>query len=314
MIDSKHRYFAISFCALLVGLAGCGGSGSAEPVASSGSFSLGISDAPISGASKVCIAFTEIEFQGAGASTVVPVSDTINLLQFQGANSFPLLVNEALEPGQYQWLRLGVDAVRGSNGGLGDGESPVDGPCAGSHSYIVIDGAATNLYVPSGAESGLKLIGGFTVPAGGSADFTAEFDLLKSITAPNGLEPDVVLRPTIRLVNNVEVGTLTGQVSGGLINPADQVAEAACDPWVHVFDDGPGEGGPLVADDSFASAMVSTEINSAAETEHNYTIGFLLAGDYKAAFTCNGTDFEPAAGLDVTISARTVTTVDFPGE
>lgn len=311
MIDSKHRYFAVSLCALLVGLAGCGGSGSAEPVASTGSFSLGISDAPISGASKVCIAFTEIELHRQGESVILDVADTINLLEFQGGNAFPLLLNEQLEAGQYQWLRLGVDAVRSGGGGLGDGESGVEGACDGAGSYIVINGAYTNLYVPSGAESGLKLVGGFTVPAGGSADFTAEFDLFKSITAPNGLQPDVVLRPTIRLVNNVEVGTLTGQVSNGLVNPVDQVIEAACDPWVHVFDN---PEGALVGDDSIASAMVSTETNNAAETEHNYTIGFLRAGDYKAAFTCNGSDFEPAAGLDVTISPRTVTTVDFPGE
>ncbi len=62
----------------------------------------------------------------------------------------------------------------------------------------------------------MKLVGGFTVPVNGSADFTAEFDLMKSVTAPPGLDPDVVLRPTIRLVNNVDVGTLSGEVTGDL--------------------------------------------------------------------------------------------------
>jgi len=61
-------------------------------------------------------------------------------------------------------MRLGVDAVLGSNGGLGD-TGPTD--CNAQGSYIVMkDDSIHNLYVPSGAQSGLKLVGGFTVPAG----------------------------------------------------------------------------------------------------------------------------------------------------
>ena len=50
-----------------------------------------------------------------------------------------------------------------------------------------------------------------------------------------------------------------------------------------------------------------------------YSVGFLLAGDYEAAFTCNGNDFIPLAGKPAGILVGEVTTVDFfaedaPGE
>ena len=153
------------------------------------------------------------------------------------------------------------------------------------------------------------LVGGFTVPVNGSADFTAEFDLIKSITAPAGLSGDVVLRPTIRLVNNVEAGTLTGQVGN------DLATAESCAPSVSVFDDGvtPNAIDDMVEDvnDPVATAMVNAETDNAGQIEYHYTVGFLLADDYEVAFTCNGTDFEPMAGKPAAITANTVTTVNF---
>lgn len=295
------------FIATTIVLAGCGGSGSGTPT---GLITLGISDGPIHDAEKVCITFDEVEFKGSGPpSTVVldPV-EKVNLLDFQGKNAAPILMNHELPAGEYQWMRLGVDAVRGSNGGAGDtgGNS-----CDGDGSYIVMsDGGVYNLYVPSSANTGLKLVGGFIVPVNGSANFTAEIDLMKSITAPPGLDPDVVLRPTIRLVNNVEAGTLTGQVHN------DLATAAGCAPAVYVFDDGVtpnaiDEGDVVDPDDPVATAMVNEQTNIDGQVEYHYTVGFLLAADYEVAFTCDGVAFEPVDGKGATITAKKITTVDF---
>jgi hypothetical protein len=294
--------------AALLPLAGCGGSGSSD---ATGYLSLGISDAPVHDAQKVCITFDEIEFKGQGASFVVPLdpAETVNLLDFQGNNAAPLLFREELPAGNYQWMRLGVDAVEGSNGGAGDTGGA---ECDGEASYMVMnDGTVHNLYVPSGAETGLKLVSGFTVPVNASADFTAEFDLMKSITTPPGGMPDVTLRPTIRLVNNVDVGTLTGQVA------AELATAESCAPSVYVFDDGVVPNAIDVGDvvdpeDPVATAMVNEHLNDAGLTVYDYTVGFLLAGDYEVAFTCDGETFEPAAGKGATITEQQLTTVDFP--
>ncbi len=302
---SKKGCFICALTGLMVMLTGCGsGSPGSDPVNAVGQISLGISDGPIHDIAKVCISFTEIEFQGEGAPLTVNLDgkEIINLLDFQGANSFPLLVNEALPAGQYQWLRLGIDAQRGGDS-VSDGTP--EGACISGRSYLVTNGGTVhNLYVPSSAQSGLKLVGGFTIPANGSADFTAEFDLGKSLTAPPGLDPDVILRPTIRLVNNVEVGTLTGLVDSELATAAE------CAASVYVF---PAAEGDVDPDNSITSAMVHAEENNEGQIEYRYTVGFLLAGEYEAAFTCDdGATFEPVEGKPVSIIANEVTTVDFP--
>ena len=307
MPSHKTQYACSLMAAALLPLAGCGGSGSSD---ATGYLSLGISDGPVHDAQKVCITFDEIEFKGEGAPFVVTLDppEKVNLLDFQGNNAAPLLFREELPAGNYQWLRLGVDAVEGSNGGVGETGGAA---CDGAASYIVMsDGGMYNLYVPSGAETGLKLVGGFTVPANASADFTAEFDLMKSLTSPPGALPDVTLRPTIRLVNNVDVGTLTGQVA------AELATAESCAPAVYVFDDGvlPNAIDADVVDpeDPVATAMVNERTTDGGLTVHDYTVGFLLAGDYEVAFTCDGETFQPAEGKAATITEQQLTTVDFP--
>lgn len=305
---TKRTAFGVLAASAVV-LAGCGGSGGSAETATTGLLSLGVSDGPIHDAQKVCITFNEIELKSESERIIITLDPPrkVNLLDFQGANAAPLLIDEEVIAGSYEWMRLGIDAVRGSSGGIGD-TGGVD--CDGEASYIVMkDESVHNLYVPSGANTGLKLVGGFTVTVNGSPDLTAEFDLAKSITAPPGLEPDVVLRPTIRLVNNVDVGTLTGIVDTGLATAED------CGPSVYVFNDGvtPNgiEDGVEDAEDPIATAIVSEHMNSDESVMWTYTVGFLLAGDYEAAFTCNGTDFEPADGLPASIVANEITTVDF---
>lgn len=301
----RNRSIATALTGLFVILTGCGGGSGSGPIDAVGRISLGISDGPIHNAKKVCITFDEIEFMRQGTSTVfdMNLASPVNLLEFQGMNAFPLLTNEVLAAGQYQWMRIGVDAEMGSTGSAND---MLGASCDGSGSYIVMsDNTMHNLFVPSGAETGLTLVGGFTVPVNGTADFTAEFDLMKSITAPMGLSGDVVLRPTIRLVDNVEAGTLTGQVGN------DLATAGSCAPSVYVFDDGVTPNAINGTDDPVATAMVNAQTDNAGQTQYHYTVGFLLADDYEVAFTCNGTDFEPMAGKPAAITARTVSTVNF---
>ena len=179
----RHNYmrvFTVLFgIAILV--SGCGGSGSPD-AQNTGRISLGISDGPVHDAAKVCIRFDEVEFRRGSDSTVVTLDPptTINLLAFQGANAAPLLINQELPAGDYQSMRLGIDAVRGSNGGAGDSGGD---DCDGEGSYIVLSTGTHNLFVPSGEQNGLRLVSGFTVPANASADFTAEFDELATETS-----------------------------------------------------------------------------------------------------------------------------------
>jgi hypothetical protein len=51
------------------------------------------------------------------------------------------------------------------------------------------------LLVPSGSETGLKLVSGFTVPSNGVVDYTIDFDLRHAITCPTGQSPACILKP-----------------------------------------------------------------------------------------------------------------------
>jgi len=306
----------------LVILGGCGGGGS-EETGTTGFLSLGVSDGPIHEAKKVCITFDSIELKSGSDNTLLDLNDhggpqTINLLDFQGDDSSMIIGNVEVDAGEYQWMRLGINAVMGGDGGANNPND--DTTCGDGASYMVMkDESVHNLYVPSSAQNGLKLVSGFTVPVNGSANFTAEWDLMKSITAPRGLDPDVVMKPVIRLVNNVEVGTLTGMVESGLIVGVVNDAEKACAPSVYLFNDGvtPNADGtdadPEAPDteDAVARAMVSKQTNDDGLVTWNYTIGFLLEDGYEAAFTCFGTDFEPAAGKEAIIERNKTTTVNF---
>jgi len=282
-ISTKH--FSASATTLIVLLAtGCSDGSSGI---GTGVVSLAVSDAPVQSARQVCIEFTEAEFKMAGADNTVVVFDPpvkVDLLAYQGMNAAPLLTDETLTAGEYQWVRLAVNAPLGGNGGMGAGSNDTD--CIGSGSYIVADdGGVYGLYVPSAAESGLKLNRGFTLPVGGSADFVAEFDLMKSVHAPEGLNPDYILRPTIHLLDRTETGAISGEVSMGLATAVD------CTPAVFLF--GAGEtpddnedDGDMDSVDPIASAMVTMRNDGT----YGYEIGPLLAGSYDVAFSCDADD------------------------
>jgi len=304
----------LAVCA--AGLGACSSGSSTDE--SIGYLSLGVSDAPLHDAEKVCIAFDSVGLYGAAGGPVeidLGGVQNVNLLEFQGANAWPMLFEEPLPAGRYEQMRLGIIAPRGVSGGVGD--NPMSAECVGEESYITFeDGTFHNLYMPSGAESGYKLNGEVIITANQVADFTIEVDLMQSLATPPGLDPYMVFRPTAKLVNNLEAGILIGNVAMELATAVDADSGEACEPAVYVFDDGvePNAFDPEVEDpsDSIASAMVKPVANGDATNAYAYSIGFLEAGSYEVAFSCDGESFEPVAGKAAEIVAGEVTEVDFP--
>ena len=86
------------------------------------------------------------------------------------------------------------------------------------NSYIEINGAQYPLVIRSGVHTGLKPVQGFTMTANQVANFTIDFTLEQSITAPPGLisgggTQDYILKLALRLINNVHAGTIGGTVA-----------------------------------------------------------------------------------------------------
>jgi hypothetical protein len=80
----------------------------------------------------------------------------------------------------------------------------------GPGSNVVIDGVTHPLTVPSGLQSGYKLVGDFDVPAGGLLSLVLDFDAARSIVLTGS--GTYILKPTARVMPLNTAGSITGQV------------------------------------------------------------------------------------------------------
>lgn len=266
---------------LLLASAGCsdGSSNDANSTSiapDSGFVTLGITDAPVDDAAEVVVVVTGVELQRGPESTITINFDTpkrIDLLRYRDGASFNLLDNQAVLPGDYQWLRLRITAEQNLQSG----------------SYIKLrDGRQFPLYIPSGAETGLKLSKPFVVAQRVTTRLMIDFDLRKSVVAPPGQSPNWILKPSLRLVDLLEVGALKGTVDIAALALAQQTTVANCKPGVYVY-----EGSSVTPDDMDGVAtdgvdpLIYQPLTPAAPgAPVNYSFQFLAAGDYTVAATC----------------------------
>jgi hypothetical protein len=284
------------------GLAACGGS-------SGGGMSqmtLAVADAPVDGAQSVVVKFTGVELtanSGKPVDITFTTPKTIDLLNESGTAS-AVLFSQPIPAGDYGQIRLMVAA---------DGNP--------SNSYITLsDGTVHGLTVPSGSETGLKLVTGFTVPSSGVVDYSIDFDLRQAITCPPGQAPACILKPVERLVDNTTVGNIQGQVSATLV-----AATAGCTPGVYLY------SGTVTAPEDMNSTAPATDTNqplaskvpiATSQPPYYYQFTFLAPGSYTLAFTCQAAldiadQADPAVKFTVvktgiTVVAKQTTTVDFP--
>jgi hypothetical protein len=275
-INTSASLAALALAATSAVLTACNGDGISQ---TESVLHLNITDAPLTNATKVWLQFTGVEVKPTGSapqSFMFPTPAGYDLLTLQNGNAATLLGDTTVAAGDYEWVRLILDPVVGSS--------------------YVIDGTGQHaLRIPSGAETGLKLVRGFTMPAGGRADFTIDFVLQKSIIAPPGQSPDYLMKPVLRMTNNVEVGTIAGTFA-----PQSLSAIPACTgkaPMVYLY-----EGGSVTPDDIYnptdGSAdtipLVDPLVVSAAtlnsSTQYTYRVAFVPAGTYTVAFSCNSDD------------------------
>ncbi|MGC2186517.1 MAG: DUF4382 domain-containing protein, partial [Terriglobales bacterium] len=186
-------------------------------------------------------------------------------------------------------------------------------------SYVTLsDGTMHGLRVPSGSETGLKLVSGFTVPSSGVADYTIDFDLRQAITCPPGQSPACILKPAQRLVDNTTVGNIQGIVSNTLV-------PSGCTPGVYLYN------GTVTAPEDMNSMAPASDSNqplaskvpiASSQPPYYYQFTFLPPGTYTVAFTCQAAqDNSDQADSSVTfdpiktgilVTANHTMTVDIP--
>lgn len=238
----------------------------------SGRLSLDVTDAPVDEASEVNVVFEGVVLQAAdGDRTEITFDEpkSINLLDLQGGETEALLEDETLAAGEYNWMRLMVN----------------------DDSNIVVPAGKFSLDIPSGENTGLKLVQGFTVPVNGDAAYTIDFDLRKSVVKTGQSSPVYKLKPALRLVDNTEVGSIAGTVDETVISDACDSEDTGA---VYVFE---GAGVTPVdvqgsEEDPIASGLVSYDEDN---TSYSYEVAFLVTGDYTVSYTCDADQDDPEA-------------------
>jgi len=298
-------------------LAACGGGSGGDE--STGSLSLSVTDAPAPDDAKVCIHFTGITLHHSDgdlisipfdSSTYVddtvcidnvpsnappsdnPANNAVNLSSLQGVLSVALADSIDVKAGFYNWIRLDVDE---------------------SLSYVMDSGGQNDLRCTScdGEKSGLKLNRGITVPAGGEAEFMIDIDLAKSLNQKPG--GDYQLRPTLRLINMVETGNITGTIEGTLITGPVIDSETVCSVYVYT-------GHDVIPDDYHPTDTVLTSTKVVYDMDsglYEYTAAYLQTDSgndptsYTLALTCDADDADVDQNNPPVVVDPTVTDVIF---
>jgi hypothetical protein len=218
-ISGLGRGVGVLFAALA--LAACGGGSSSDSnVQPMGSLRVALTDAPSCGFDQVNISVSRVRVHASQSAddnssgwrdlSVTPAR-RVNLLDLTNG-ILEELGQIALPAGQYTQLRLVLQPNAGG--------SP-------ANSVVPTGGAEQPLDTPSAAQSGIKLIHAFTVPAGGLADVVLDFDACKSIVQRGngtfGLKPVIAVVPRVvaEIVGNVDPalsGTrISAQVGGAVM-------------------------------------------------------------------------------------------------
>lgn len=305
------RFGSLALFGAVLVATGCGSGGGGGP--GTGTLSLQITDGAVDSADYVYIEFSGLELHAADGqrttlyycedpadATRIIVSDTgcttpaktkqLDLLALSDGLAATLLDTYTLPAGHYDWIRLKVETA-----------GTLD-------TYIVVGGMNYELDIPSNDQTGLKLNRGFDIPAGGSADYTIDFDLRKSVHMTG--TGDYILRPTLRIMDNAMVGAIAGTVDSLLV-------PGGCTPVVYVF-----EGSGVTPDDIDGSApepVTTARVKLDTGGVYRYKAAYLEAGNYTIAYTCDAAVDYPAVNdslnfsgtTTVPVTAKTTTMHDF---
>jgi hypothetical protein len=190
--------------------AACGNGGSDS--GGGGSLSLELTDAATYQYDAVYVTIEEVlvhiggdENEGSNWEVVASLGKTYNLLDLRNGVREELGIS-LLQPGHYTQMRLII------------GEVPDDGINILSEShphanYIILNSDTYHeLKVPSGLQTGIKIIHGFDITANQTTELILDFDASKSIVMA-GASGKWLLKPTIKVLNTEDYSIIRGAVT-----------------------------------------------------------------------------------------------------
>ncbi len=198
---------------LMIGLVGCSSSGD------SGLLSLSLTDVSTDQYKAVYVTIAEIDVHAdADAAeawtTVATPNKTYNLLDLaNGVREDLALVK--LADGLYTQMRLIIGANPDSGLNILNRTHPY------ANYVIDLSDAAHELKVPSGLQTGIKLVQGFEINANSTTELTLDFDASRSVVVA-GNSGHYLLKPTIQVIDT----SLASIISGTVTRAGDQTPVA----------------------------------------------------------------------------------------
>lgn len=311
---------ALFTCLLFV--AGCKGGGSGggsgaegnEGGDGGGRLTLAVTDAPVDSALHVFVEFTAVTVKPTDGDAVRFAFDdpiSVDLLAQRDGKSVILLDEQWIGVGDFEWVRLGLNL---------DGELDT---------YLVaIDGGVHELRVPSGAQTGLKVVRAFTVTASEPTELLLDFDLRQSVVeAPPGR---FMLKPVVRVVEASvrDPGDDDGEPEEPPEDEPGRIDAIATGTYVssHQCGDAPGlqavyiyQGSGVTPDDvdttddsNIDPLKVLVLTDEDGDGTYSGSAAFLPAATYTVSYVCDPERDDPE-GDDALTYADTVDVVVPPG-
>ena len=313
-----NRLFGVVAVTAL-GLGACGGGGGAAP---SSTLNVGLTDAPTSlaGVQSVFITVTGVEVQptnGAAMTFSLNSPLTVDLLTLQQGNVASLVNGANVPAGSYDWMRLDLDTSAGRNYVL---------VCPAGTGTTCASPKTVALTIPSGAETGLKIVRGFTMPVNGAIHLVIDFTVSSSIVPiPNSTSWH--MKPVLRVVQTDTVGSIAGTISASAMQAAKfskTVCSSTNPPTVYVYA-AQSATTNVTPDDIFTGTEEATETTpvqpivtqpttyNTANGSATFNIQWLASdsgyNEYTVAFTCDPDD--PSVDESAIVLPATAPTITF---
>ena len=205
---------AVFLTVILLISCGGGGSGSSGGTGGTGTLELGLTDAATNDYQAVYVTIAEVRVkkQGegeeeAGWQTVMMPGQTYNLLELVNGVIATLGAGE-LEVGQYGQIRLILDEQPDDSENILNETHP--------YANYLIDGEDNpiELKVPSGFQTGIKIVKGFSIVASQATELILDFDAARSIVQA-GKSGKRLLKPIIKVLETVD-NSVSGMVNDGV--------------------------------------------------------------------------------------------------
>jgi hypothetical protein len=203
-------------------LLACGGGGGGGSDGGTGTLSVALTDSSCGSYAAIYVTIDEVQVNksangNSGWQTVATPMKTYNLLKLINGVT-EVLGDDELEAGVYHQIRLII-------GKIAESENNINGVPHPYANYVVFDdGSDEPLKIPSGYNTGIKLVHNFEVEENSSVELLLDFEACKSVVETGGGK--YLLKPTIKIIDTLNKFAVFGDVTENNTDPVLHITGA----------------------------------------------------------------------------------------